>query len=112
MGVLVDGILTLVDQRLADAFDLRIYVDTPADIRLLRRIKRDISERGRSVDGVLEQYETTVRPMHQLFVEPSKAKADLVVSGMPGVGFHSLMRVLVGATGLTPLESHAASAAS
>jgi len=105
--VLVDGILTLADKQLAQAFDVRIFVDTPADIRLLRRIKRDIAERNRSVDGILKQYETTVRPMHELFVEPSKVHADLVVSGLADISFQSLANVLATASGLTPLGSRA-----
>jgi uridine kinase len=77
--VLVEGILVLADARLRAAFDLKIYVDTDADIRILRRLQRDIEERGRSFDSVREQYHATVRPMHLMFVEPSKRWADVIV---------------------------------
>lgn len=79
--VLVDGILLLADPALAAVFDVRIFVDTPADVRLMRRLRRDASERGRSMEGVLAQYEATVRPMHELYVETSRSRADLVVFG-------------------------------
>jgi len=77
--VLVDGILIFAEPELRKLFDVRIYVDTDADVRLIRRIKRDISERGRTVQSVVEQYEATVRPMHLEFVEPSKRYADLII---------------------------------
>ncbi len=77
--VVVDGILVLADPRLRDVMDLKVYVDTEADIRLLRRIRRDVVKRGRTADSVIAQYEATVRPMHLEFVEPSKRFADLVV---------------------------------
>jgi uridine kinase len=77
--VLVEGILVLCDAKLRQLLDLKIYVDTDADIRILRRLQRDIEERGRSFDSVREQYNSTVRPMHLLFVEPSKRWADVIV---------------------------------
>jgi len=77
--VLVDGILIYAEPELRKLFDVKIYVDTDADIRFIRRLKRDIAERGRSVESVVEQYESTVRPMHMEFVEPSKRYADLIV---------------------------------
>jgi uridine kinase len=77
--VLVEGILVLADARLRATFDLKIYVDTDADIRILRRLWRDIQERGRSFESVREQYDSTVRPMHLMFVEPSKRWADVIV---------------------------------
>ena len=77
--ILVDGILIYAEPELRKLFDVKIYVDTDADIRLIRRLKRDIAERGRSVESVVEQYESTVRPMHMEFVEPSKRYADLIV---------------------------------
>ncbi|MBL8722550.1 MAG: uridine kinase [Planctomycetes bacterium] len=77
--VLCEGILLLAAPELRSAFDLRVYVDTPADVRALRRVRRDIVERGRTVDSVFEQYLTTVRPMHEQFVEPARATADLVL---------------------------------
>jgi uridine kinase len=77
--ILVDGILIYAEPELRKLFDVKIYVDTDADIRLIRRLKRDIAERGRSVESVVAQYESTVRPMHMEFVEPSKRYADLIV---------------------------------
>jgi uridine kinase len=77
--VLVDGILIFAEPELRKLFDVKIYVDTDADIRLIRRLKRDIAERGRSVESVVTQYESTVRPMHMEFVEPSKRYADLII---------------------------------
>lgn len=77
--ILVDGILIFAEPELRKLFDVRIYVDTDADVRLIRRLKRDIAERGRSVESVVTQYESTVRPMHMEFVEPSKRYADLII---------------------------------
>jgi uridine kinase len=77
--VLLEGILVLAEPALLDRMDIKLYVDAAADIRLMRRIRRDIDERGRSIEGVLRQYEETVRPMHLEFVEPSKRKADLII---------------------------------
>jgi uridine kinase len=77
--VVVDGILVLADARLRGTMDLKVFVDTEPDIRLLRRIRRDVVKRGRTADSVIAQYEATVRPMHLEFVEPSKRFADLVV---------------------------------
>ncbi len=77
--VLVDGILLYVEPALRRLFDVKIYVDTDADVRLIRRIKRDIAERGRTFESVVQQYEATVRPMHLEFVEPSKRWADLII---------------------------------
>jgi uridine kinase len=77
--LIVDGILVLADADLRAEFDLKIYVDTDPDIRLARRLRRDMDERGRSPASVIEQYLTTVRPMHLEFVEPSKRYADLII---------------------------------
>ncbi len=77
--VIVEGILVLAEPELRDLMDLRIYVDTAPDLRVLRRLRRDIVERGRSVESVLDQYLATVRPMHMQFVENSKRYADLIV---------------------------------
>jgi uridine kinase len=77
--ILIDGILIFFEKELRDLMDLRIFVDTDADVRLLRRLKRDIVERGRSIDSVLAQYETFVRPMHLEFVEPTKRYADIII---------------------------------
>ena len=77
--VLVDGILIYAEPELRKLFDVKIFVDTDADVRFIRRLERDIEERGRSVESVVKQYESTVRPMHLEFVEPSKRYADLIV---------------------------------
>jgi uridine kinase len=77
--ILVEGILIFVDKVLRELMDIKIYVDAPADLRFIRRLKRDVLDRGRSVDMVIEQYLTTVRPMHEDFVEPSKRFADVII---------------------------------
>ena len=77
--IIVEGILIFEDQQLRDLMDIRIFVDTDADVRLCRRIARDVSKRGRTLDSVLEQYQTTVKPMHEKYVEPSKKYANIVV---------------------------------
>ncbi len=77
--VILDGILVLADRRLRALMDLKVFVDTDADVRLMRRLRRDVEERGRTAASVLDQYEATVRPMHLRFVEPSKRHADFVV---------------------------------
>lgn len=78
-AIVVDGILVLVEKELRELMDLKIYVDTDADLRILRRLQRDIEERGRTLASVVEQYLTTVRPMHLQFVEPSKRYADIII---------------------------------
>ena len=77
--VVVDGILVLYDRALRDRFDLKIFVDTAADIRLIRRLQRDVAERGRTTESVIEQYLTTVKPAHERFIEPSKRHADVII---------------------------------
>ena len=77
--ILVEGILIFADEALRKLMDIKIFVDTDADIRLCRRIKRDVNKRGRTLESVLTQYQTTVKPMHEKYVEPSKRYADLVV---------------------------------
>ena len=77
--ILVEGILIFADEALRKRMDIRIFVDTDADIRLCRRIKRDVNKRARSLESVLTQYQQTVKPMHEKYVEPSKRYADLVV---------------------------------
>lgn len=78
-AVIVEGILVLADKDLRKLFDVRVYIDTEPDVRLIRRLQRDILERGRTVESVLRQYEKTVRPMHYQFVEPSKRYADIII---------------------------------
>ena len=77
--IIVEGILIFADKRLTDRMDIKIFVDTDADVRILRRLSRDVKERGRSIDSVISQYLTTVKPMHEKFVEPSKKMADIIV---------------------------------
>ena len=77
--VVLEGILALYDEALGEMLDIGIYVETDADVRILRRIRRDVVERGRDLEGVIEQYLSTVKPMHEQFVRPTKAEADLVI---------------------------------
>lgn len=77
--IVVEGILIFENQPLRDLMDIRLFVDTDADVRLCRRIKRDVNKRGRTLESVLTQYQTTVKPMHEKYVEPSKKYANLVI---------------------------------
>lgn len=77
--IIIEGILVLAERSLEKRMDIRIYVDAADDIRLMRRIRRDMEERGRTIEGILRQYERTVRPMHLEFVEPSKREADVII---------------------------------
>lgn len=77
--VVVEGILIFTDSELRSSFDIKIFVDTDADMRVLRRLQRDMAERGRSLDSIIKQYYATVRPMHLKFVEPSKRWADVII---------------------------------
>jgi uridine kinase len=76
--VVVEGILVLYEPQLRERFDLKVYVDTDADLRLIRRLERDVAERGRTVDSIVAQYLATVRPSHEQFIEPSKRYADVI----------------------------------
>ncbi|PJK18158.1 uridine kinase [Chryseomicrobium excrementi] len=77
--IILEGILVLEDERLRDLMNIKLYVDTDADLRIIRRILRDISERGRTVESVVEQYLNVVRPMHNQFIEPTKRYADVII---------------------------------
>ena len=77
--IIVDGILVLAEPRLRDLMDIKVFVDTDADIRFIRRLRRDIRDRGRSLESVVDQYLSTVRPMHQAFVEGSRSYADIII---------------------------------
>ncbi|MET0143954.1 MAG: uridine kinase [Ilumatobacteraceae bacterium] len=77
--VVVEGILVLWEPALRERFDLKVFVDTDADIRLIRRLRRDVAERGRTVQSVIDQYLATVRPAHEQFIEPSKRHADVII---------------------------------
>ena len=87
--VIVEGILIFADPRLLEQMDIKVFVDTPDDIRFIRRLRRDIAERGRTVESVIEQYLVTVRPMHMQFVEPSKREADVIIPE----GGHNLVSI-------------------
>ena len=77
--VILEGILIFAEPTLCDLMDIKVFVDTDADVRILRRIIRDVNERGRSLDNIIRQYLTTVKPMHEQFVEPSKRRADIII---------------------------------
>ncbi len=79
--IIVDGILTFHDERLREMFDIKIFTDADADERILRRLRRDVNERGRDIDGVISQYLGTVKPMHGIYVEPTKKYADIIING-------------------------------
>jgi uridine kinase len=87
--IIVEGILIFSDPRLLEEMDIKIFVDTPDDIRFIRRLGRDLAERGRTVESVIEQYLATVRPMHIQFVEPSKRYADVIIPE----GGHNLVSI-------------------
>ena len=87
--VISEGILIFADPRLLEQMDIKVFVDTPDDIRFIRRLRRDIAERGRTVESVIEQYLVTVRPMHLQFVEPSKRYADVIIPE----GGHNLVSI-------------------
>ena len=77
--IIVEGILIYTSKELCDLCDIKLFVDTDADVRFIRRLRRDVNRRGRSMESVINQYLSTVKPMHEQFVEPSKAKADLII---------------------------------
>lgn len=79
--MIIDGILAFHDERLRNMFDIKIFADVDADDRILRRLRRDVTERGRDIDGVISQYLETVKPMHRIYVEPTKKYADIIING-------------------------------
>ncbi|MGL6174063.1 MAG: uridine kinase [Cellulosilyticaceae bacterium] len=85
--ILVEGILIFENQELCDLLNIKVFVDTDADVRILRRLVRDVQERGRDMNSVVEQYINTVKPMHEQFVDPSKKRADIII---PEGGFNSV----------------------
>jgi uridine kinase len=99
--ILVEGILIFADEALRQLMDVKVYVDTQADIRFIRRLQRDIAERGRTMESVVHQYMATVRPMHEEFVEPSKRYADLII---PEGGFNEVAMDLIAARIKTLLD--------
>jgi uridine kinase len=100
--ILVEGILIFVDRALREMFDVKVFVDTDADIRIIRRLQRDLEERGRTFESVITQYRETVRPMHLEFVEPSKRYADVI---LPEGGFNTVGLDLIVARVQMLLES-------
>lgn len=93
--ILLKGILVLADERLRDLMDVKVYVEADADERILRRVIRDVKERGRDIEGVVEQYLATVKPMHYLYVEPTRSTADIVInSGMNPVAFELVRNMI------------------
>ena len=92
--ILLEGILIFSDEALRQLMDVKIYVDTDSDIRFIRRLQRDIADRGRTMESVIHQYLATVRPMHQEFVEPSKRYADVII---PEGGFNEVAVELIAA---------------
>ena len=90
--VIIEGILIFSEPKIVDLLDVKVFIDTPDDVRLLRRIRRDIKERGRTLDQTLWQYEETIRPMHYEFVEPSKKHADVII---PDGGNMTVLRDLL-----------------
>ncbi|MBR5174282.1 MAG: uridine kinase, partial [Clostridia bacterium] len=95
--IIVEGILLFENKELVDMMDIKIFVDTDADVRILRRLLRDVKERGRNMDSVIKQYLTTVKPMHERFVEPSKRVADIIVpeGGHNDVAFNMIISTLL-----------------
>ena len=87
--IIIEGILVFTDERLRGEMDIKVFVDTPDDIRFIRRLRRDVAERGRTTESVIEQYLATVRPMHMQFVEPSKRYADVIIPE----GGHNLVSI-------------------
>lgn len=87
--IIVEGILIFTDRQLCELCDIKLFVDTDADVRFIRRLRRDVNSRGRTMESVINQYVKTVKPMHEQFVEPSKAKADLIIPE----GGHNLIAI-------------------
>lgn len=99
--IMVEGIMLLEDERLRALLDIKIFVDTDPDLRIIRRIKRDMDQRGRTLDSVIEQYLLTVKPAHELFIEPSKKYADIII---PEGGFNRVAVDVMVATIRTQLS--------
>ena len=85
--IILEGILTLFDPGIRAMMDIKVYIDTPSDTRFIRRLNRDTNERGRDIESVVKQYQESVRPMHEQFVEPTKAYADIII---PGGGYNNV----------------------
>ncbi len=108
--ILVEGILIFSNPQLVNELDIKVYVDADSDVRLIRRIKRDVRERGRTADDVMVQYSQTVRPMHNEFVEPSKNAADIIVQshhgGNPDIALNMIVNHLKCEAGLDGLSDN------
>ena len=96
--IIIEGIMTLINKRMRDMMDLKIFVDTDDDVRLIRNIRRDVVERGRTVEMVLDRYEKVLKPMHEQFIEPTKKFADLIIpfGGDNKTGIHILKTYIEG----------------
>ena len=96
--IIIEGIMTLINKKLRDMMDLKIFVDTDEDVRLIRNIRRDVVERGRTVEMVLDRYEKVLKPMHTQFIEPTKKFADLIIpfGGENKTGIHILKTYIEG----------------
>jgi uridine kinase len=92
--IIVEGILIFTDPDLCNEMDLKVFVDADADTRVTRRIARDTVERGRTLDSIIRQYQTTVKPMHEQWVEPSKAKADVIINSENGHSIDIAVKML------------------
>ena len=104
--IIIEGILLLADPRIRDLIDIKIYVEAEADERICRRIIRDVKERGRDIDNVVSQYLTTVKPMHYLYVEPTRSTADIIInSGMNNVAL-DIMKLKISQLLHPPIEEH------
>lgn len=105
--ILIEGILIFTDPALVELIDVKIFVDTDDDVRLIRRLQRDTTERGRTLEGVIKQYMATVRPMHRQFVEPSKRNADIIVpEGLNSVALDLLVTKLQASTNLASINQN------
>lgn len=95
--IIVEGIMAFLNPQITDMLDIKIYVDTDADVRIIRRLLRDVNERGRSLDSVVRQYLTTVKPMHEHFIEPSKRMADVIVpeGGHNNVAYEMIVNAIL-----------------
>jgi uridine kinase len=104
--ILLEGILVLGEPALLEQMDIKIFVEADADERILRRVRRDVKERGRDLDGIINQYLTTVKPMHEAYVEPTKANADLVInSGLNDVAFEVIAGKIRSVLARCPVEA-------
>ena len=100
--IILEGLFVLEDEKLRDLLDIKVFVDTDADIRFIRRLKRDVEKRGRTIQSVIDQYTTTVKPMHEMFVEPSKKYAHIIIPE----GSHNVVAVDLLITKISSILNH------